>query len=111
MANDLGLRVPTEKMCSNCSRLLPLESFPRNERMHFSRHSWCRECAREATRDWRRRNPELVAWMNEQRRLGERAKDCVDCGRSFTFRNSLAQRCPACRHQRKLKQRREKTTA
>ena len=57
------------------------------------------------------RNPELVAWMNEQRRLGERAKDCVECGRSFTFRNSLAQRCPGCRHQRKLKQRREKTTA
>ena len=83
MANDLGLRVPSEKICSNCSRWLSLESFPRNERMHFGRHSWCRECAREATRDWRRLT-RVVSWMNEQRRLGERVKDCVDCGSSFT---------------------------
>jgi hypothetical protein len=75
MANDAGLAVPTEKLCSNCSRWLPLEVFERNVRTHFGRHSWCRDFAREATRDWRRRNPELVRWMNEQRRLGEREKD------------------------------------
>jgi hypothetical protein len=75
--------------------------------MHFGRHSWCRDCARQATRDWRRRNPELMAWMNERRRLGEREKACLDCGRSFTFRNSLAQRCPSCRRRRKLEQRRQ----
>ena len=86
---------PTEKRCSSCSRWLSLEDFPRNERMHFGRHSWCRDCAREATRDWRRRNPDLMQWMNERRRLGERERDCVDCGASFAFKSTLAVRCPA----------------
>jgi DNA-directed RNA polymerase subunit RPC12/RpoP len=109
MANDAGLRVPTAKICRNCSRFLPLEEFPRNERQHFGRGSWCRDCAREATRDWRRRNPELMSWMNKQRRLGEREKDCLDCGQPFTYKNSLAARCPDCRHKRKLEQRRAVT--
>jgi hypothetical protein len=45
----------------------------------------------------RSRNPELVAWMNEPRRLGERERDCVDCGQTFTFKSALAVRCPSCR--------------
>jgi hypothetical protein len=43
--------------------------------------------------------------MNERRRLGERRRECADCGSSFTYRSTLAVRCPACRRQRKIEQR------
>jgi DNA-directed RNA polymerase subunit RPC12/RpoP len=47
-----------------------------------------------------------MQWMNERRRLGERERDCVDCGASFAFKSTLAVRCPPCRRQRKIEQRR-----
>jgi hypothetical protein len=74
--------------------------------MHWGRHSWCRDCAREATRDWGARNPELIAEQNAVRRLGERERECVDCGESFTYRHAAAVRCVGCRRLRKIEQRR-----
>lgn len=99
------IRPPTHKRCPHCSRHLPFEAFNTNRRAHNRLASWCRECTTEATRDWRKRNPELMAWMNEQRRLGERERECVDCGETFTFRNAVAVRCPDCRRRRKREQR------
>jgi hypothetical protein len=52
-----------------CSDSLPLEAFPLNRRMHLGRSSHCRECAREATRDWRRRNRDTI---NAERRAAYR---------------------------------------
>jgi hypothetical protein len=51
-------------------------------------------------------NADWIAEVNERRRLGERERDCVDCGQTFTFKSTLAVRCPSCRRQRKLEQRR-----
>jgi hypothetical protein len=42
---------PTERRCTGCSALLPVENFPANHRMHLGVSSRCRECHREATRD------------------------------------------------------------
>jgi len=94
------------KRCPRCERCLPLEAFSRNHRYKSGRSSWCRECAVEATRQWRERNQELVQWMNERRRLGERERECVDCSQTFTFKSTVAVRCSNCRRRRKLEQRR-----
>jgi hypothetical protein len=109
-ANDAGLAVPDEKFCRNCSSWLPLESFPPNERMHFGRHSWCRDCAREATRDWRRRNRKQI---NEQRRREYReahplqTRPCVVCGRPMTKPTNTLVCGEDCRRQRRIEQRRD----
>jgi DNA-directed RNA polymerase subunit RPC12/RpoP len=47
----------------------------------------------------------LVKKMNERRRLGERERGCVDCGETFTFKSTVAVRCPPCRRKRKIEQR------
>jgi predicted nucleic acid-binding Zn ribbon protein len=99
---------PTEKRCSSCSRILPLEEFPLNRRMHLGRSSHCRECARAATRDWRERNREAV---NAERRTAYRAehplpeRTCAVCGRSFTKRPDAVVCGEECRRQRKREQR------
>jgi hypothetical protein len=87
-------------------QMVATRGFSRDRRRHLGRSSWYRECAVEATRRWREENAELVKQMNERRRLGERQRDCVDCGESFTFKSSVAVRCPSCRRQRKLERRR-----
>jgi hypothetical protein len=108
MANDAGLAITTGKICRNCSRWLPLEEFARNRRMHFGRHSWCRDCVREATREWRANNRGYIDDYNKARRIGPRERECVDCGSAFTagLRGPASDRCPDCRRQRKIEQRR-----
>ena len=77
---------PREKPCSRCGRWLPLEAFPVNRSAHWGRASRCRGCAREATRDWRRRNRDRE---NAERRARYRRdhplfeRPCVVCGRLF----------------------------
>jgi hypothetical protein len=71
-------------MCPNCSRWLAFEAFNRDQRRHGGLSSWCRECAAEGTRDWRRRNPEYIDAYNEARRTGPRERTCADCGEHFT---------------------------
>jgi hypothetical protein len=99
---------PTEKPCSKCGEWLPLEAFPVNRRMHFGRGSRCRECAREATRDWRRRNRDHE---NADRRAGYREehpllkRPCNVCGRLFAKRPDAIVCGPRCHEQRKNEQR------
>jgi predicted nucleic acid-binding Zn ribbon protein len=94
----------TEQLCSGCSRLLPLESFPPNPRMYSGRGSRCRECAAEASRDWRRRNRDEI---NAERRARYRAEHppvqwhCVVCGEAFEGRPDRLVCSERCRNRRK----------
>ncbi len=96
----------THKRCPHCRRWLPFEAFNKNKRMKSGLSSWCRECHVAATKRWRNANPELIRWMNERRRLGERERQCVDCQGVFAYKHASAVRCPDCRRRRKLEQRR-----
>jgi DNA-directed RNA polymerase subunit RPC12/RpoP len=98
----------TEKRCPHCRKWLSLEAFSVNRRYKSGRSSWCLKCARAATRRWRAKNAETY---NARRRLGERERECVDCGATFTFKNAIAVRCPACRRLRKLEQARLRRAA
>jgi len=99
--------VATHKRCSRCSRWLPLEAFPGNRRMKAGRSSWCRECHREAVRDWRREHPEEIEASNAARRLPplREARICSECSKPFTARRrrgTAPLTCsPACRRRRK----------
>lgn len=102
-----SLDPPTHRRCSNCSAWLPLEAFPVNRRRHLGRSSWCRECARAATRDWRNRNPGYQVAYNAERRAAYRAENplteraCVVCGRPFVKRPNALVCGPRCRERRK----------
>jgi hypothetical protein len=104
-------RMEGEKFCSKCGDWLPLEEFPRNRRMYLGVSSRCRECHREATRDWRERNRERV---NAERRAAYREehprveRDCVQCGRPFEGRPDALVCGEDCRRERKLEQRRKR---
>jgi hypothetical protein len=105
-------RMEGEKFCSKCGDWLPLKEFPRNQRMHLGVSSRCRECHREATRDWRSRNREYeLAYNAERRRLYREAhpriqRDCVQCGRPFEGRPDALVCGDECRRVRRLEQRR-----
>ena len=97
-----------EKRCSHCSRWLPLSDFVANRRAYLGRSSWCRECHREAVRDWRRRNREREnahrrKRYREQNPLPERP--CVVCGRLFAKRADAIVCGSRCREARKYEQR------
>ncbi len=47
-----------EKVCAKCRGWAPMADFPPSGKASSGRSSWCRECHREAVRDWRRRNRE-----------------------------------------------------
>jgi hypothetical protein len=105
---------PRERRCTGCCKWLPLEAFPANRRMHLGVSSRCRDCHREAVRDWRRRNRDRV---NAERRAAYRAahlrveRPCVVCGRSFAGRPDALVCGGECRRLRKLEQRRELRSA
>jgi hypothetical protein len=96
--------LPKEKPCSGCGDWMPLESFPLNRRMYLGRGSRCRECAREAVRDWRRRNRDEI---NAERRARYRAEHplrewhCVVCGEAFEGRPDRLVCSERCRNRRK----------
>ncbi len=79
------------KFCSRCGKCLPFAAFPRNPRLKSGKGSWCRECRRAATREWREANPEYFAAYNAERRAkyaaerGSLERRCAnpDCGREF----------------------------
>lgn len=95
---------PTPKRCSSCTDWLPLDELPRNRRMHLGRSSRCRECHREATRDWRQRNR---VKLNAARRVEYRAehplpeRPCVVCGEPMRKRPDALVCSPSCRAERK----------
>jgi hypothetical protein len=87
---------------------LPLASFPANRRMHLGVSSRCRECHRQATADWRRRNRDVVnaarrAEYREAHPLPTRA--CVICGQLFSKRPDAVVCGEECRNSRKAGQR------
>jgi hypothetical protein len=94
---------PEESFCTHCRNWFPLQDFCLNPRKRSGLQSWCKRCQVEATRRWREENRDKY---NERRRLGERQRDCVDCGDTFAYKHASAIRCPACRRQRKVEQRR-----
>ena len=61
-----------EKVCAKCRRWGALADFPADRKMSSGRSSWCRECHREAVRDWRRRNREIE---NARRRTQKPQED------------------------------------
>jgi hypothetical protein len=95
-----------EKWCPSCRQYLSADAF-RFMPARGCLDSWCRACHAEACRRWREQNPEHVGASNGARRLGERERECVDCGSSFVYLSTLAVRCPDCRRERKNKQRRD----
>lgn len=51
----------TEKACTRCKITRPLSEFSSSTRTKDGKHSWCRQCAREAAADrWRKAHPERV---------------------------------------------------
>jgi hypothetical protein len=97
------LWAPTDKPCSKCGRWLPLGDFPVNRRMHFGRGSRCRQCAREATADWRRRNRYRE---NAARRARYRAEHPLRSGHVLSVAGcsqggGMLVCCERCRNQRK----------
>lgn len=87
---------------------LPLSDFPPNPKLSCGLHSYCRRCRDEYRREWRAAHPEAIARYNAERRLGPRERDCVDCNKSFTYRNAVVVRCPDCRREHKREQRRRR---
>lgn len=111
MASSAPSWLPTEKRCPNCSSWLPLDAFGPNKRMHLGRHSWCRECMRAATRDWRARNRESEnaarrAAYREAHPLPERA--CAVCGRLFVKRPNALVCSRRCRDRRRWQQQKQR---
>jgi hypothetical protein len=49
------------KRCANCRRWLNKREFRANPKLRGGLDSWCRECHRAATRDWRRRRAQQAA--------------------------------------------------
>jgi hypothetical protein len=84
------------KVCSRCGQRKSATEFPRNSKMLSNLHSWCRDCSRQATRDWRAEHPEYERAHNEARRRGPLEVRCLDCGETFAARSVLQHRCPAC---------------
>lgn len=53
--------MPETKVCSKCTRNLPLDKFCAKNRGKFGRESYCRECGAGASREWYSRNKDRVA--------------------------------------------------
>jgi 5-methylcytosine-specific restriction endonuclease McrA len=51
--------IPTEKPCSTCGEVKPLEDYDRHESTRDKRQTSCKACNRERTRKWRAANPDL----------------------------------------------------
>jgi len=100
------------KWCCRCRQWLPLEAFRPNPNLRSGIDSWCRPCHANAVREWRERNPEYIAALNERRRREYReahprpTRPCVVCGRDFSGRPDALVCGEECRRQRKLEQRR-----
>jgi HNH endonuclease len=57
-------------------------------------HSWCRECQRQACRDWRVRNRAIDNAKRRAKTAGRRQpRVCTECGAEFNDRNANAVTC------------------
>jgi hypothetical protein len=71
------------RLCRRCGATKRITDFPRNRAQPTGRAYYCRECARQITADWRRRNPEAIEAYRAARRQGPIQKTCRRCGASF----------------------------
>lgn len=59
---EVKLEVPTEKKCTRCDAVKPLDEFPKEPKGLYGRRSQCKACRYEAyghlARDWNKRNRE-----------------------------------------------------
>jgi hypothetical protein len=97
-----------EAWCCGHMAWLPLSAFRLNPMSRSGVESRCRRCRSDASRQWREQNAEHVERYNASRRVGPRERACVDCGARFTagLRGPASCRCPDCRRERKIEQRR-----
>ena len=106
------MKTRTGKWCPSCKQWLTVKDFRPNPDLRHGIDSWCRECHKNAMREWRARNREYIDAYNAQRRAEYRAehplptRPCVVCGESFTGRPNALVCGPECRRQRKIQQRR-----
>jgi hypothetical protein len=109
MAELRGLSVPvfrnppTGKWCPRCSSWLPFSAFRPNLRLSDGWSSWCNGCHLEATRRWRKANPEKQAAYNKSRRVPPSQLTCVECGASFEGRRGkllCSRKCKDVRYAR-----------
>lgn len=61
------------KACAKCGDRAELDHFPPNKHTPDGHSPWCRECHREAVRDWRRRNGDLENARRRARTAERRA--------------------------------------
>jgi hypothetical protein len=81
-----------EKRCTKCKRMLPF-SFYRPHWKNPGLHPWCRNCRTAADREYRKTNPEKLAWKNLRQRaymLG------LDRDEVSTYSDSHDGRCDVC---------------
>src|SRR6266540_1541510 len=82
----------TERRCSRCGQLKPLDEFAIKNKKTSLRRVWCRDCARAYGREHYRKNKPMYLAKNARRRQTERPRvramidaylrehPCVDCG-------------------------------
>jgi hypothetical protein len=49
-----GQPLPTGKRCTKCGDDQPFDEYPPNKKTKDGLSSWCRDCHREASRQWRK---------------------------------------------------------
>jgi hypothetical protein len=100
-ARETGSGGATVKTCRRCGLTRPPEDFRPAPKLRDSLSSWCVECHRQATRDWRARNPEQVAASNAARRVKHAPRRCSECGETFIPVRRDSQACsPECSERR-----------
>ena len=89
-----------EKRCSRCRRSLPVSEFRANDKLRSGLDSWCLDCRREASREWRMAHRDEC---NERRRVPPSKLRCVECGGEFEGRKGkliCSRRCKDRRYAR-----------
>jgi hypothetical protein len=72
---------------------------------HGSFASYCHECQRQSTRDWRSQNHEaiLARRRTAYTRVPHPERRCAICGQTFTARTSMSRYCSiTCRRRRQV---------
>lgn len=49
--------IPTEKWCSRCERMRPLDDFPNHKGRKHGKGAYCNECNRSRVTSWQQENP------------------------------------------------------
>lgn len=88
--------IPGKKRCSRCGEHKDAnrKNFGPGARMTLGLHSWCKECMREAGRQFRQENPEKVAVDNQKRRA--RILDAPGKHTIADIKNKLRQQNEVC---------------